>query len=1108
MARKKDVVKKIDQKSTSVGAPLPLMQEDQPTPPAFATIPAPDTLVELGQAIQRSTQAPLVQVALGWQEAPNISPDYYNVDYSESSDFSNAQRRRAYSTSATIDGLKANGITYYFRVQAVVSGIYSDFSETLAVVTMADTTPPPDVTDAAAAFEYSDLVITYEIPTSEILKDVKIDIYNAAHTIHYGTFYTRSERFVWTAEQNIFATGGVPLTSVDIDIHTRSWTNEPSVTGVFLTATAPIPDTPTGYSSNWIGDAGLASADFVTAWLASANADSYDVTVDGIAYSTRDTRFVYRYDKNVADHTPTLASGDPSFVWLLAARDKLGQVSVPVNVTVTNAAPPNGVMSMSVSPGFTTLGATVGLTSSTIVQDFDHFEWQVWNGSTYVRTINTPDPSVIFDLAAFGSGTYTPSVTMVDKFNQRSTTLSGAPQVLDVLTIEQLRAETQYTDSLGTSAAILARLKDGVLYDGSGAYQFYGASAGWKWLQADRPLLDRYKQITFSAFWDSDLGIYFAVDTPTGTVYYSGPFTGNVNDPLNVFAMTRYTVQATAQTNAYFFGSASNGTKRFDFTRIEESRNVRMYFTNPTNTFGLYEFYPRRLVQSDDIEAESIRSINIAALGINADRIFATNLRAFTAQMGSLHIDELLDIATNGIIFQGTGTGTLLQNAVTPTSFNVTGLKIYQVSGVGKLSTYNTGVEQITLDTDGRLKAGAGNTVLDSAGMYLLVNNFWSRVGGGIASSRSINFKSAYGNGDIGIISAADYNSGAYNYFDIMAASTATRYGRLHLGANTTNSFTDAFIELNGGANIANTSIQMWSTNIDIVGFSTNRPTISIGDSLAGTNADIHIYGATTNSGTLQVSGTLTASGNIYWGTGGGLLSAYLNQPVLTGSSVQFANINAFDTITANGTGGGYVHLNNYGGATKRSALRYYQGATALWEIGSDYDATNTQSLYIYDHAAAAHRLVIGASGGLQLAYRMYIGAVGVAPTHQITLSTDSAGKPTTNVWSVTSDERTKKDVKPFDHGLADLRAFPMPVSYKYNGVNGTPTDDKEGIGYIAQHVLPVAPKMVEKDQNGFLHINTGAMQPMFHKSIIEIDDRVILLEQRIKELEEQLKNN
>ncbi len=136
----------------------------------------------------------------------------------------------------------------------------------------------------------------------------------------------------------------------------------------------------------------------------------------------------------------------------------------------------------------------------------------------------------------------------------------------------------------------------------------------------------------------------------------------------------------------------------------------------------------------------------------------------------------------------------------------------------------------------------------------------------------------------------------------------------------------------------------------------------------------------------------------------------------------------------------------------------------------------------------------------------MYIGAIGGSPSHQITLSADSAGKPTTNTWSVISDERTKKNVKPFDHGLADLRAFPMPVSFNYNGVNDTPDDGSQGIGYIAQHVQKVAPKMVGTDDNGYLFVNTGAMQMMFHTSIIEVDDRVIELEKKVKELQRQLK--
>ena len=706
MAKKKELQRKIDQKTTFTGAPLPLIQEDEPAPPAFYNIPEPDTLIEVGQAISRSTQAPLVSVALSWQEAPNIAPDYYNVEWDLSSSFTDVERKRASQTSATIDGLKANGVTYYFRVQAVMGGIYSGFSDTLTVVTMDDDTPPPDVTSPSATFVNGDLHITWTKPVSEIYKDVTIKIYNSGHTILYGTFYSSSSQFIWTASQNLAATSNVGLTSVSIDLISRSWFNTDGST-VNITATSVAPSAPVP-TFNWTGDTGIASADLLAQWTAIANADSYELTLDGTAYNTRNISYLYRYEQNVAQHTPTLASGDPNITYLLKARNKLNQVSTAASGTVINTAPPSGVMSMIVTPGFSTLGITVSLLGGTIVQDFDHFEYALASGSTTVQRYNSPDNSTIMQLSA--TGTYTPLVTMVDKFNQRSATISGAPVTLDILTIDELRAETQYTDWLNNSAATLAKLKDGFLYDGSANYVTYAANAGWQWVQSTRPLLDRYKTITFSASWGTAFTFYYQVDTPSGTVYYSGPITISANGS---YLMTRYTNSTSAITNAYVFGSPGTGTKRFDFSQIEEARTIRLWFKDTGTSFLLSEYYPRRLVQSDDIEAESIRSINIAALGINADRIFAATLSALAANIGQLTID------TTGYLFQGTGSGTAAQNAGTPTSFSVTGLKIYNSGGVGKISTYNSGTEQITIDTDGKLKWAAGSGIMDASGIKI-----------------------------------------------------------------------------------------------------------------------------------------------------------------------------------------------------------------------------------------------------------------------------------------------------------------------------------------------------------------------------------------------------
>jgi hypothetical protein len=46
-----------------------------------------------------------------------------------------------------------------------------------------------------------------------------------------------------------------------------------------------------------------------------------------------------------------------------------------------------------------------------------------------------------------------------------------------------------------------------------------------------------------------------------------------------------------------------------------------------------------------------------------------------------------------------------------------TGLKIYNSSGVGRLSTYNAGLEQITMNTSGQLAVGQGKVLLDREGL-------------------------------------------------------------------------------------------------------------------------------------------------------------------------------------------------------------------------------------------------------------------------------------------------------------------------------------------------------------------------------------------------------
>jgi len=124
----------------------------------------------------------------------------------------------------------------------------------------------------------------------------------------------------------------------------------------------------------------------------------------------------------------------------------------------------------------------------------------------------------------------------------------------------------------------------------------------------------------------------------------------------------------------------------------------------------------------------------------------------------------------------------------------------------------------------------------------------------------------------------------------------------------------------------------------------------------------------------------------------------------------------------------------------------------------------------------------------------IYNGNVGIGtslPGYQLELSTNSAAKPTSNVWTVTSDRRLKTDVVPYANGLQDLMRI-EPVWFTYNGKAGMPLD--RGIGVIAQDLQEIAPYMIKtwqyREDDGssteYLGVDNGAMTYMLINAVQE----------------------
>ncbi|MFH1230276.1 MAG: tail fiber domain-containing protein [Planctomycetota bacterium] len=90
------------------------------------------------------------------------------------------------------------------------------------------------------------------------------------------------------------------------------------------------------------------------------------------------------------------------------------------------------------------------------------------------------------------------------------------------------------------------------------------------------------------------------------------------------------------------------------------------------------------------------------------------------------------------------------------------------------------------------------------------------------------------------------------------------------------------------------------------------------------------------------------------------------------------------------------------------------------------------------------------------------VGIGGPATTYKLQLYTDSAAKPTSNTWTISSDKRIKKNISDFTDGLNIVMKL-KPHTYQYNGLGGKGYDGTgTHIGFVAQEVEPIAPYMVE----------------------------------------------
>jgi hypothetical protein len=323
----------------------------------------------------------------------------------------------------------------------------------------------------------------------------------------------------------------------------------------------------------------------------------------------------------------------------------------------------------------------------------------------------------------------------------------------------------------------------------------------------------------------------------------------------------------------------------------------------------------------------------------------------------------------------------------------------------------------------------------------------------------------------------------------------------------------------------------------------------SANDGLAGLNAVVTGSGSaaltfyTRDSNTFAERMRITSAGNVGIGTSSPSAKLEItNGRVLlnNGYSYQFYNTSsvAVDTLQMFTDGNVYLDAKDSTGGNlifrTSNSVTERMRITSGGNVGIGTTSDNyrlevnanaaTWATRIYNSNATGSGLVVvtqntTTSAGLALyngsSYVLYArndGNVGIGttgPSYQLQLSTDSAAKPTSALWTIASDERIKENINPYNKGLEVLLKI-NPITYDYNGLGGF-AKGKGGVGIIAQEIMDILPDSVssikaklnetDEDETDILNFNGHELTYVLINAIKEQQALITSLQSQINEL-------
>jgi hypothetical protein len=252
-----------------------------------------------------------------------------------------------------------------------------------------------------------------------------------------------------------------------------------------------------------------------------------------------------------------------------------------------------------------------------------------------------------------------------------------------------------------------------------------------------------------------------------------------------------------------------------------------------------------------------------------------------------------------------------------------------------------------------------------------------------------------------------------------------------------------------------------------------------------------------TGTGTINYHPKFTASGTI----GNSLIWD-------NGTNVGIGNTNTTYKLDVTGTGRftDNVQLDNTSPIFIANGTSTYYGGLSIRQSGTEkarFAANSVSGAYVYSPTFNGFAILSDTITPFIITTAGNVGIGTTSPGYQLQLSTDSAAKPTSALWTIASDIRIKENIKPYNKGLQELLQI-NPITYDYNGLGGF-KKSIGGVGIIAQEIINILPNSVSSIKaklNETDNEETDILNFNGHELIYVLVNAIKELEARLKTLE------